>query len=798
MKKILLFLFFTIHISSFSQGQDTWNALGASDNNQASNGTTLISSTLFANKNNHFFVLNKETAEYPNTTQKISLKKFDGTEWSNIQTQIFTSTPNYSLAVDNSEMPFLFYNDPAIDKAVLKKFNGTNWIDFGGVSISDYKSDSNKIIIGEDNSIYVTYRELLFNTPNNWYYVIKKFNGTTWITLNSTSDVPSNSTNFNFALDNNNTPHISYYNANLNESYVKTFNGTIWQNIGASIQGTVYSINFDNNNIPFVFTYNRIFNLSNNSWNLVYNFYSGPSNQAIVRSITFNDSNELYAHIGFASVTTIGKIYKVLNGTSTFLQDFENVSYNRMKFINGSLYLFWGGTLNTYVPYITKINGNNWELLGEKSSISYPETPISSPSNNFHDLTYSNSSPYISYQNIISVNGNKKLNVKKHNGAIWEFVGPENISELEVKNSKIEADQNGNIYVGYISNVSTTSTSNYKISVKKFDGTNWQAVGPLNFSIYTETKFDLKIDQNGVPYVIYAAGIVQKFNGTNWEFVGTGIPGINTSSYDFEINFDNNNVLYGTYYANSKINVSQFNGTDWIQIDGTSLNPYTNTKNHKIVFDSNNTLYLGFIDNNNKVHIKTYNGSSWIYVGSEIMNSNNVVDFDFQINNNIPYVAFSNQIDGFRYRASIYKFENNSWQFVGQPEVSPGAVTDLKLIFGNNNTPVISYNASNGVFSKFFGTSNPLTVTSIDNQNQENFILFPNPVENNLNITYTNNTNDIIEIVIYNSLGQKMNLSTKSFKNTTNIPFQEFSSGIYFISILQNGKQIIFKKIIKK
>jgi len=103
------------------------------------------------------------------------------------------------------------------------------------------------------------------------------------------------------------------------------------------------------------------------------------------------------------------------------------------------------------------------------------------------------------------------------------------------------------------------------------------------------------------------------------------------------------------------------------------------------------------------------------------------------------------------------------------------------------------------VFSlSFFGTSNPLTVTSIDNQNQENFILFPNPVENNLNITYTKNTNDIIEIVIYNSLGQKMNLSTKSFKNTTNIPFQEFSSGIYFISILQNGKQIIFKKIIKK
>jgi hypothetical protein len=84
-----------------------------------------------------------------------------------------------------------------------------------------------------------------------------------------------------------------------------------------------------------------------------------------------------------------------------------------------------------------------------------------------------------------------------------------------------------------------------------------------------------------------------------------------------------------------------------------------------------------------------------------------------------------------------------------------------------------------------------------------NVLIFPNPVENELNLTFeTSNKNpNTIQVDFYNVYGQK----TKSisldniFGNTSKtIDLTNFSPGMYLISISENGQKITSQKLIKK
>jgi hypothetical protein len=78
------------------------------------------------------------------------------------------------------------------------------------------------------------------------------------------------------------------------------------------------------------------------------------------------------------------------------------------------------------------------------------------------------------------------------------------------------------------------------------------------------------------------------------------------------------------------------------------------------------------------------------------------------------------------------------------------------------------------------------------------FIIYPNPVKESLTIVFSENNSELVEISIYNSLGQSIASSLKAIANhSLTIPLNHLSNGIYYVTISKNGKQIDTKKIIK-
>ncbi|TCN57535.1 T9SS C-terminal target domain-containing protein [Flavobacterium circumlabens] len=101
---------------------------------------------------------------------------------------------------------------------------------------------------------------------------------------------------------------------------------------------------------------------------------------------------------------------------------------------------------------------------------------------------------------------------------------------------------------------------------------------------------------------------------------------------------------------------------------------------------------------------------------------------------------------------------------------------------------------SNGTV-RLLGTKSTLdTPDYFLNKGNSNFVLFPNPVKDVLNISSDENQS-IKSIQIYNTLGQSV-LDTKNIKTFSNINVSELNKGIYFVKI-NSDKGTVTNKFLK-
>ncbi|WP_035758822.1 S8 family serine peptidase [Flavobacterium tegetincola] len=105
-----------------------------------------------------------------------------------------------------------------------------------------------------------------------------------------------------------------------------------------------------------------------------------------------------------------------------------------------------------------------------------------------------------------------------------------------------------------------------------------------------------------------------------------------------------------------------------------------------------------------------------------------------------------------------------------------------------NPTPQLGYGIPN------YNTALATTL-GIQSSEKEKVLLYPNPVNDVLNISTSNFTTEST-IVIYSALGQKV-LVTKATSATVSIPISELSSGIYFCKI-NSGTFVTTKTFIKQ
>lgn len=81
--------------------------------------------------------------------------------------------------------------------------------------------------------------------------------------------------------------------------------------------------------------------------------------------------------------------------------------------------------------------------------------------------------------------------------------------------------------------------------------------------------------------------------------------------------------------------------------------------------------------------------------------------------------------------------------------------------------------------------------------NNDDLVLFPNPVENTLNVSFNVNIAGEVKITLYNALGQQIKTYDDNLNSNLELDMVDLTTGIYFLKI-ENSSSSVTKRFIKK
>lgn len=326
--------------------------------------------------------------------------------WQNLGPSDFSDGTVYDLEIEtyNNEV-YVAYSDALHSyKAVVKKFDGTNWVNLGS-STGISAGNASFIDLKFDNigTPYVVYRD----ATNGNEATCQKWNGSNWVVIGSAGFTPSSISYTSIALNSSNQPYVAYSEAwNLQEITVKTFDGTNWIDVGNTSFGgdgaLDISIDFDGNDVPYV---------------------SYRSNQ------------------------TSGKAAMV------------------------------------------KLVGSTWTNIGPSNGF----TPSGASK---LTLKFNGNDPVVGFRDGAQ---NQKASVMTYNGTNWVNIGNPGISPFDASNIELTIESTGNPVISF------GSTGNgEKLTVMRFEGSTWDTIGTSYFS---ENQYSgdqsITVDDNDIPYVVY-------------------------------------------------------------------------------------------------------------------------------------------------------------------------------------------------------------------------------------------------------------------------------------------------------
>ena len=337
--------------------------------------------------------------------------------------------------------------------------------------------------------------------------------------------------------------------------------------------------------------------------------------------------------------------------------------------------------------------------------------------------------------------------VKKYTGSNWEMIGAESIFSLSsFYRFELEIASDGTLYIAY----NDETTGDRKMSVSKFNGSNWELVGTQGFSD-GEIQFpQMAFDSNDVPYVVYrdfANGhdaTVQKFNGTDWEPVGE-VGFTEAGAWCTSIILDHDDVPYVSYmdWANGqKISVDRFVEGAWEAVGnpGFSIGEAWTTN---MGVDANNVPHVIYDDqgDSDNSYLKRWNGSSWETLGGGSISGNGGLspDFVFDQSNNI-YTVYQDY-DISQAPASVKKLIGNNWEYIGEAGFAGTNCQFTSIAIDNDGAIFVSY------VEMYNGQA--LTVAKYPQE-----IVFP-PTQQASNIVFDDISGNSIDIIWTNGNGNK-------------------------------------------
>jgi hypothetical protein len=289
------------------------------------------------------------------------------------------------------------------------------------------------------------------------------------------------------------------------------------------------------------------------------------------------------------------------------------------------------------------------------------------------------------------------------NSKTWEVVGAAGISSGAVTNTKTAITSDGTLYVAYKEAAPGQSPNDGgKATVKKFNGSAWEAVGAERFSAGDLEFLSFAIDGNGTPYLSYqdkgngGKATVMKFNGKNWVSVASAGFTENQVSVT-SLAFDSDNTPYlamvdnADFFSNIKVSVLKFNGTAWEAV-GPMRFSAGSAHSLSLAIDANDIPFVAYQDNGNggKATVMKFNGNNWVSVGPVGFSADDIEGIDLALSKDgSPYVAYHD--NGNEDKATVMKFNGTGWEAVGSAGFTAGRASDISLAIDGSGVPFVAY-----------------------------------------------------------------------------------------------------------
>jgi len=279
-------------------------------------------------------------------------------------------------------------------------------------------------------------------------------------------------------------------------------------------------------------------------------------------------------------------------------------------------------------------------------------------------------------------NATHSIAVMHYSDKTWSSIGKPGIYFGSV--CAMTIDENNNIYTAF-----RDKTSDYKLTIAKYDGTNWSSLGQLNIDgmVIYGNKMSMSIDKNGILYVAFTTSIgqvcgpayVMAYSNSNWATVGKFA---DDGFLTCRMAMDSSNTPYVICCGYSKgIVVMKYNNANWTTIGGR-----WNSACHDgfICLDAHGTPYIVYHDDGKFITVQKYNGNAtWSTIGppqSILMGGNGGTCYGIVAPKiGYPMVIYSDNT------GHLIQYDGTSWNsIVTQINASSGA-----LVLDKSNTPYV-------------------------------------------------------------------------------------------------------------
>lgn len=366
---------------------------------------------------------------------------------------------------------------------------------------------------------------------------------------------------------------------------------------------------------------------------------------------------------------------------------------------------------------------------------------------------------YISYLDGQTVDS--KVTVRKYNGVSWNLVGAQGLLYGGTFDSEGLEVSSGTPYL-------TGLDDQLRAIVLKYNGTDWVQIGlPVSDSSAAHPCIEVENDTLYVAFYDFNNdGItVKKFDGSNWNTIGTeGFTFFGTNFVSFAVE---NGVPYVACQEQLQLNVLSFDGTNWNYLGGQDISQAGGSDIHILI--ENGTPYVLYADwQADQMTLLSYDGSSWLTVGASSMPIIDGIYTGFIFHNGEPYISFRD----LNSKISVIRYDGANWNFVGSSEFSDGVTSHTSIAFVDD-IPYVSYrdgaNSSVTTVQKFdFGVG-------LDEDEYTPFEIYPNPSSSFIHIK---SLESIESINIFDNRGTVHITSVDS-----NIEVTDLVDGIYLLQI---------------